>query len=115
MASDELKSFKVGDKVKKPVEPPRQGAKAEPAPQAAGSVGFPRIEALVEADQPDLAGLEARHAELVAMAGSAKANKDKAAAKKAAQAYQRARELIAYLLETKAKLSGGAGPSGSGP
>ena len=30
MASDELKSFKVGDKVKKPVEPPRPGAKAEP-------------------------------------------------------------------------------------
>lgn len=113
MASDELKSFKVGDKVKKPVEPPRPGAKAEPAPEPS-SVGFPRIEALVEADQPDLAGLEARHAELSALATGAKANKDKAAAKKAAQAYQRTRELVAYLLETKAKMAGGAGPGGSG-
>ncbi|MCC7072798.1 MAG: hypothetical protein IT383_15835 [Deltaproteobacteria bacterium] len=114
MASDELKSFKVGDKVKKPVEPPRPSAKAEAPPAQASSVGFPRIEGLVEADQPDLAGLEARHAELLAMAESAKGNKDKAAAKKAALAYQRARELIAYLLETKAKMSGAVGPSGSG-
>lgn len=113
MASDELKSFKVGDKVKKTVEPPRAGAKAEPAPQTP-SVGFPRIEAVVEQDQPDLSGLQARHAELSALAGSAKANKDKAAAKKAALAYQRAEELIAYLLETKAKMTAGPGQAASG-
>lgn len=113
MASDELKSFKVGDKVKKTVEPPRPGAKAEPATQVP-SVGFPRIEAVVEADQPDLTGLQARHAELSALAAAAKANKDKAAAKKAALAYQRAQELIAYLLETKAKMTVDAGPGASG-
>ncbi|OGQ14294.1 MAG: hypothetical protein A2138_18135 [Deltaproteobacteria bacterium RBG_16_71_12] len=113
MASDELKSFKVGDKVKKPVEPPRPGAKAEPTPQAA-SVGFPRIEAVVEADEPDLSGLQARHAELSAMATGSKANKGKAAAKKAALAYQRAQELIVYLLETKAKMTAGPGPGASG-
>ncbi|MBI1944818.1 MAG: hypothetical protein HYS27_03935 [Deltaproteobacteria bacterium] len=113
MASDELKSFKVGDKVKKTVEPPRPGAKAEPAPQAA-SVGFPRIEAVVEQDQPDLTGLQARRAELSTLATGAKANKDKAAAKKAALAYQRAEELIAYLLETKAKMTAGPGQASSG-
>lgn len=113
MATDDLKSFKIGDKVKKPVEPPKAGAKAEPAP-APGSVGFPRIEAVVEQDQPDLSGLQARRAELEAMAGAAKANKDKAAAKKAALAYQRAEELIGYLLETKAKMTTGGPPGTSG-
>lgn len=113
MASDDLKSFKIGDKVKKPIEPPRPGSKAEPAPPAA-SVGFPRIESVVEAEQADLSGLQARQAELLAMAEGAKANKDKAAAKKAALAYQRAQELIAYLLETKAKMTGGPGKGTSG-
>jgi hypothetical protein len=113
MATDDLKSFKVGDKVKKPVEPPKPGAKAEPAPEPA-SVGFPRIEALVEADQVDLSGLQARRAELEAMASRGKANKDRAAAKKAAVAYQRAEELIGYLLETKAKMVSGGGSGSSG-
>lgn len=113
MATDDLKSFKIGDKVKKPVEPPKAGAKTEAPPQAA-SVGFPRIEAVVEQDQPDLSGLQARRAELEAQAGSAKANKDKAAAKKAALAYQRTEELITYLLETKAKMTSGGDPGSSG-
>lgn len=112
MASDDLKSFKIGDKVKQPVDPPRPGQKEEPAPPPA-SVGFPRIEAMVEADLPDLSGLESRQAELEGLAGTG-SNKDKAAAKKAALAYQRARELIAYLLETKTKMAGGGGTGSSG-
>ena len=113
MATDDLKSFKIGDKVKKPVEPPKAGARAEPAPEAA-SVGFPRIEAVVEQEQVDLSGLQARQAELSAMAAQGKSNKDKAAAKRAALAYQRAQELIAYLLETKARMTSGSPPTPSG-
>lgn len=109
MATDDLKSFKISDKVKKPVEPPRP--KDDLPAQA--SVGFPRIEAVVEAAVPDLSGLEARQAELAGLAKGG-SNKQRAAAKKAALAYQRVRELVAYLLETKARMSagGGGGPSG---
>ena len=112
MATDDLKSFKIADKVKTAVEPPRPGARAEPEPQPA-SVGFPRIEAVVELAQADLSGMAARQAELEGMS-AAGSNKDKAAAKKAALAYQRARELIDYLLETKAKMAASPPPGPSG-
>lgn len=112
MANDDLKSFKISDKVKPQVEPPRPGQSKE-AEAPPPSVGFPRIEAVVEADVPDLTGLASRQAELEGLTGSG-SNKDKAAAKKAALAYQRTRELITYLLETKAKMVGGGGSGSSG-
>jgi hypothetical protein len=113
MATDDLKSFKIGDQVKQPVERPRPGQKKEPEGPPP-SVGFPRIEAVVEQDQADLSGLESRQAALEEMAKTGGSNKEKAGAKKAAAAYQKTRELLSYLLETKEKLSGGGGAPPSG-
>lgn len=101
--SDDLKSFKIQSKVSQRVDRPgaKKGASAEPA-----SVGFPRIEALIEADGPDLSGLAERHQRLSEMA-KAGTPKDKAAATKAAVAYERAQDLLEHLLATKAALQGG--------
>ena len=105
-----LKSFKISDQVKKPVEKPRPWARAAPqGDTGGGSAGFPRIEALVESSAPDLAGFDKRAADLEEMAKSAKTPKDKNAPKKAAGAYKTTRALIDYLLETKSKLASGGG------
>lgn len=103
----DLKSFKISDQVKQPLDRPRPGQKkpAEPPPSA----GFPRIEGVVESDSPDLSGLAERHALLEELAAGEGTPRDKAAAKKAAQAYARARELLGYLLETKKKMGSGTG------
>lgn len=104
--SDDLKSFKiqsrVGQRVDRPA-PKKAGQSGEPA-----SVGFPRIEAFVEAESADLSGLSSRHAQLAELARTATA-KDKAAASRAAVAYERAQDLLEHLLATKAALSGGDG------
>lgn len=101
MSDSDLKSFKISDQVKKPVERARgKGAPPEPPP----SVGFPQIEAAVESG--DIAGLQERLTVLQEMAKSG-SNKDKLAAKKAAAGYERALALLTYLLETKARLAGG--------
>lgn len=103
MTKEDLKSFKISDQVKAPVERPKAGGKKEAAAPPP-SVGFPHIEAVVEAAEPDLAGFESRLAQLTELAKSG-SNKDKLAAKKAAAAYEKARALLQYLLETKARLS----------
>ncbi len=103
----DMKSFKIGDQQKPGVQKPGS-KKAEAPAQAGGSAGFPRIEAIVESGTPDLSGLEARTtalAELAAKPGAS--NKDKAAAKKAIVAYERAKDLVEYLLDTKAKMQRG--------
>jgi hypothetical protein len=103
MTNQDLKSFKISDQTKQPVDRPKSKAgKAEPA--APPSVGFPRIEAVVESG--DLGGLSERLATLQEMARSG-SNKDKLAAKKAAAAYERASALLGYLLDTKVRLAGG--------
>lgn len=98
---EDLKSFKIQGQagVKQPT-------KKEAPPPPPPSVGFPHIEAVVES--PDLSGLESRLAQLQELAKSG-SNKDKLAAKKAAAAYEKARALLQYLLDTKARLSAGAG------
>ena len=106
----ELKSFKIGDQVKKQVDRPKGKAASAEAPAAGSSTGFPRIEALVESVAPDLAGFDGRQAQLEEMAKGKGSNKEKAGAKKAAVAYAKARALISYLLETKQKMMGGGNP-----
>jgi hypothetical protein len=103
----DLKSFKISDQVKQPVERPRPGQKKGEAPPVSSSAGFPRIEGLVESeDTAQLQGLADRQAQLEEMAKAPGSQKDKAAAKKAAGAYAKARALVDYLLETKRKMSG---------
>ena len=101
----DLKSFKISDQVKQPVERPRAGAKAPPATPA--SAGFPRIEALVDAAQPELAGFAERQQALLALSKGKGTPKERAAAQKAHTAYVKVRALIDYLLETKRKMGEG--------
>ena len=111
--TDDLKSFKISDAVKPTVDKPKGGKGAsqeQPAATGAPSAGFPKIEALVEAANPDTTGLEQREAELLEMSKGKGSNKEKANAKKAAQAYAKTRALIAYLLETKHKMQRGGAP-----
>lgn len=104
MSSDELKGFKISDQVRQRVDRPGAAGKKGDAEQ--DSVGFPRVEALVGAEEPDLTGLATRMAALQALAADG-SMKEKAGAKKAAVAYERAADLIEHLLETKAGLQGG--------
>lgn len=113
--TDKLKSFKISDTVK-PTDRSK-GKKSEeeaPSPGSSGSAGFPQIEALVESAAPDLSGIDGRHAQLDEMAKGPGSPKEKAAARKAAVAYQKARALIDYLLETKQKMGSSGGPAPSG-
>jgi hypothetical protein len=97
-----MKSFKIGDQQKPGVAKP-SAKKTEPE---APSAGFPNIEALVEQAAPDLSGMDGRLAQLAELAKSAGSNKDKAAAKKAAVAYERTKDLVEHLFDTKARLAG---------
>lgn len=108
MSSDELKGFKISDQVRQRVDRPggNGGKKGGSSEGPAESVGFPRIEALVGSDEPDVSGLAARMATLQELADSGSL-KEKAGAKKAAIAYERAADLIEHLLATKSSLQGG--------
>ncbi len=105
MTRKDLQSFKISDQVKAPVERPRGKKTKDNGPPP--SVGFPRIEAVVESGGAEtLSALEGRLATLQEMAKSG-SNKDKLAARKAAAAYEKTKALLDYLLATKARLSGG--------
>lgn len=97
-----MKSFKISDQQKPGVAKPT----AKKGEAEAPSAGFPTIEALVEQSAPDLSGLDARHAQLAELAKSGASNKEKAGAKKAAVAYERAKDLVEHLLDTKARMAG---------
>jgi hypothetical protein len=99
MTKEELKGFKISDQVKAPVERPRS-KKPEAGPPP--SVGFPRIEAVIESG--DIGGLEGRLLQLKELQ-KVGGNREKLAARKAAAAYERAFALLRYLLETKARLA----------
>lgn len=107
MSSDDgLKGFKISDQVRQRVDRPGAPDKAgKGKPAAQESVGFPRVEALVGADEPDLSGLATRMSTLQELAASG-SMKEKAGAKKAAVAYERAADLLEHLLETKAAMQG---------
>ena len=108
MAKDELKGFKISDQVQQRVDRPAAGSKKGDKAGSAESVGFPRIEALVGSSEPDLSGLATRMTALQELASSG-SNKEKAGAKKAAVAYERAADLLEHLLQTKAAMGGGGG------
>ena len=107
MTKSDLKGFKISDQVKQPVDRAR-GKKADAAATTPPpSVGFPRIEAVVESGE--LGGFASRLDALKELAKSG-SNKEKLAAKKAAGAYERAQLLLNYLLETKARLATSPSP-----
>jgi hypothetical protein len=94
-------SFKISDQVKPQV---KQASKPTADAPTAPSVGFPRIEALVEQANPDVSGLQSRADQLRELEQKGGSPKIKAGAKRAVAAYARVLELVSYLLETKRKI-----------
>jgi hypothetical protein len=105
MADKKLESFKIGDTKRAGVaQPGKKGKdKAEPPSQ---SLGFTRIENLLEKEDPvNVAeNLNALMKRLEEMHDKSSTNKDKAAAKKAMAAVERAVDLMDYLFQTKAAM-----------
>jgi hypothetical protein len=107
MPEKKLESFKIGDTRKPGVTAP---ARTEPAPSPeTQSLGFKRIEGLLESDEPAAVrqNLETLKGELAKLEKDATGNKDKAAAKKALAAVDRAAELMDFLYDTKASMQQG--------
>ena len=108
MADQRLESFKIGD-VRRPIVGART-KQAEPEhAEAASSLGFRRIEGILEREDPaqirrHLGELRDR---LMAREKGAQANKERAAAKRAALAVERTAELIDFLFKTKESLTRG--------
>ncbi|MCP4502342.1 MAG: hypothetical protein GY822_20495 [Deltaproteobacteria bacterium] len=100
--TDGLKTFKISDQVKKTVDGPKRGGPA--APEEVASAGFPTLEALVEQEAPDLSGLRSRQEALSELIKNG-STKEKQAAKKAVVAYERAIDVVDFLLATKAGMA----------
>ncbi len=107
MTDKKLESFKIAATRKPGVRSPK---KAEPDPAAGGarSLGFKRIEGLLESEERAAvqAGLAKLKDGLAELARTAKAAKDKAAARKAIAAVERTASLMDFLYDTKDSLAG---------
>jgi hypothetical protein len=102
--TEDLKSFTIQSRVNQRVDRPASTPSGDA--ENAASVGFPRIEALVEADSLDLQGLSSRRAQLQEIVKSG-GPKEKPAAQKAALAYERTEALLHHLMEIKASMGQG--------
>jgi hypothetical protein len=105
MADKKLESFKIADTRRPGVS--NTGRKAEAPKAEVKSVGFKRIETILEnEDQPAVEARLTKIAEgLGEYAEQAKGNKGKAAAKKAVAAVERTRELMNHLYQTKTAMT----------
>ena len=109
MTEKKLESFKIGDTQKAGVAKPKKGSeKQEDTPQSQ-SVGFARIEKILEND--DAATMSENLSKLInsldEFEKKATTNKDKAAAKKAIVAVERTADLLDYLFQTKTQMQSG--------
>lgn len=100
-----LESFKIGETRKPQVAAPK---KAAPAPDHAAtqSVGFARIERILDQESPDQIAATMNNilGKLEEFEKKATTPRDKAGAKKAMVAVERAADLMDYLFQTKAAL-----------
>ena len=102
--TEDLKSFTIQSRVNKRVD--RPGSASNQNADNAPSVGFPRIEALVESEALDLGGLAERRAQLNEIVKNG-TPREKPAAQKAALAYERTEDLLQHLMEVKASMGQG--------
>ena len=109
MTDEKLESFKASDLQRPGVK--RGAAARATSERQAASAGFPNIEAILEAEELDLSGLDARLEALreLAQKGSAK---EKGAARKAIAAYERTRDLLEFLWQTKQTIAEQTGAQG---
>ena len=104
MSDKELKSFKIGDNqqagISSPVSSKTSGEADSPESQ---SVGFARIEKILEDETPETIGekLSSLISELETFGNEASTNKDKLAAEKAVGAVEKVADLMDYLFQTK--------------
>lgn len=113
MADKKLESFKIGDTHHKPtVSAPRRMPEPSREQQSeAASLGFLRIERVLENEQPGdvAAALSDILRRLEAHLEQATTQRAKAEAKKAIAAVERSADLMDYLFRTKESLQGGSG------
>jgi hypothetical protein len=105
VAKEKLETFKAGDAQKKARTTAKRADEAKPG-ASAQSLGFRRIENILEQEEPGAISqsLNKIHNDLEALESTAKSNKEKAAAKKALMAVERAADLMDYLFQTKIAL-----------
>ena len=111
MSDKDLESFKIGDTHQTGISNPvGAGVATDSGDDDAPSVGFERIETVLENETPETIGekLTAMISDLEQFEGEASAQKDKLAAQKAIAAIERVADLMDYLFQTKSDLQANA-------
>jgi hypothetical protein len=110
MVDKKIEAFKIGDTRKPTVPSPKRTQQAVSRAEAQ-SLGFRRIEGILEREEPAAVqqNLERLKEALHAHERELKASKDKAAVKKAIGAVGRTAELMDFLFKTKQSLIEAAG------
>ena len=106
MPDKDLESFKIGDNRRAGVSNPISSKTAEPSLASSDSVGFARIEKILEDQSPEITEekLQTLIANLESFGKNATSNKDKLAAQKAVGAVEKVADLMNYLFQTKESL-----------
>jgi hypothetical protein len=109
MTDKKLESFKIGDTHRPGMTPPVDPVASKRTPaqqQETYSLGFARIETMLEKEDPATVSAELNVIlqELQALQDQASSNREKLAAKKAMAAIERAVDLMDYLFQTKAAM-----------
>jgi len=113
VTKDKLDSFKIGDSHRPGLsKPAERGGSGQPGSEESFSMGFARIEGMLEKEDPVAVGesLNELLAALQQLSETGKNNKEKLAAKKAMIAVERTVDLIDYLFQTKAAMEAGLEP-----
>ncbi|OGQ92187.1 MAG: hypothetical protein A2289_02555 [Deltaproteobacteria bacterium RIFOXYA12_FULL_58_15] len=108
MSKKKLESFKIGDTRKPGISQPKAGQEtSRQAASEAASLGFRRIETILENDEVGTvsASLNQLLQSLESLERKAGTNKDKVAAKRAIVAVERTADLLDYLFQTKAQMA----------
>jgi hypothetical protein len=110
MTDKKLEPFKIGDTQKPGVARPKKGSDKPAETPQSQSVGFARIEKILENDDAGTMGenLSKLIHSLEEFEKKATTNKDKASAKKAIVAVERTADLLDYLFQTKASMQSGS-------
>lgn len=105
MGSKKIESFKIADTRKPTVSNPKKAA-APVEPSAPASVGFERLEKILDNETPDsvMDTLERMQKDLTTLQKRATKAKEKAAAKKGLAAIAQTHDLMSYLFQIKASL-----------
>ncbi len=106
MTDKKIESFKVGDTHRDGMSKPAAGTaemRTDKEKAESFSLGFARIEAMLEKDDPVQVGesLNQILKDLEALGEKAESNKDKLAVKRATAAVEKAADLMDYLYQTK--------------